>query len=190
MKFVLGRVENIVGKGENAGYQHFLLFLQCFLEASFPGSLKLGLCGRWVNTHLLVLNDPLEEGYGKHCGKRKNMQVTSNNLLSTTLFSTFLKKWFNFWVIVSWAMLSIWTSLKFCYLVNSFPNNKFQTLSYKRVCGQQFQIWCKCQEVPQTGRKHWEKEKCSFQKNSPFPAVFSRDLFCRHVKHSACLGKV
>ena len=25
-KFVLGRVENIVGKGEDAGYQHFLLF--------------------------------------------------------------------------------------------------------------------------------------------------------------------
>ena len=23
------RVENIVGKGENAGYQHFLLFRQC-----------------------------------------------------------------------------------------------------------------------------------------------------------------
>ena len=23
--------ENIVGKGENAGYQHFLLFPQCFL---------------------------------------------------------------------------------------------------------------------------------------------------------------
>ena len=27
LKFVSGRVENIVGKGENAGYQHFLLFL-------------------------------------------------------------------------------------------------------------------------------------------------------------------
>ena len=26
--FLLGRVENIVGKGENAGYQHFLLFPQ------------------------------------------------------------------------------------------------------------------------------------------------------------------
>ena len=26
LKFVLLRVENIVGKGENAGYQHFLLF--------------------------------------------------------------------------------------------------------------------------------------------------------------------
>ena len=28
LNFVLGRVKNIVGKGENAGYQHFLLFLQ------------------------------------------------------------------------------------------------------------------------------------------------------------------
>ena len=26
---VLDRVDNIVGKGENAGYQHFLLFPQC-----------------------------------------------------------------------------------------------------------------------------------------------------------------
>ena len=26
LKFLLGRVENIVGKGGNAGYQHFLLF--------------------------------------------------------------------------------------------------------------------------------------------------------------------
>ena len=33
--FVMVRVENIVGKGENAGYQHFLLFPQCFQEASF-----------------------------------------------------------------------------------------------------------------------------------------------------------
>ena len=32
LKFVLWRVENIVGKGENAGYQHFLLFPQCFLR--------------------------------------------------------------------------------------------------------------------------------------------------------------
>ena len=27
---VFDMVENIVGKGENAGYQHFLLFTQCF----------------------------------------------------------------------------------------------------------------------------------------------------------------
>ena len=42
-KFVLKRVENSVGKGENAGYQHFLLFSQCFQKASFTGSLKVGI---------------------------------------------------------------------------------------------------------------------------------------------------
>ena len=30
MILVFDRIENIVGKGENASYQHFLLFLQCF----------------------------------------------------------------------------------------------------------------------------------------------------------------
>ena len=29
-QFFSDRPENIVGKGENAGYQHFLLFPQCF----------------------------------------------------------------------------------------------------------------------------------------------------------------
>ena len=42
-KFVLGRVENIVGIGENAGYQHFLLFPQCFQKASFQEWLKVGI---------------------------------------------------------------------------------------------------------------------------------------------------
>ena len=37
---VFDRVENIVGKGENAGYQHFLIFPQCFQKASFSGLLK------------------------------------------------------------------------------------------------------------------------------------------------------
>ena len=41
LKFGLGRVENIVGKGENAGYQHFLLFPQFFQKSSLSGSLKV-----------------------------------------------------------------------------------------------------------------------------------------------------
>ena len=41
LKFVLGRVENILGKGENAGYQHFLLFPQCFQKASYTGSFEV-----------------------------------------------------------------------------------------------------------------------------------------------------
>ena len=36
-----GRVENIVGKGENAGYQHFLLLPLCFHKASYTGWLKV-----------------------------------------------------------------------------------------------------------------------------------------------------
>ena len=38
---VLGRVENIVGKGEKTGFQHFLYFLQCFQKTSFTRSLKV-----------------------------------------------------------------------------------------------------------------------------------------------------
>ena len=43
LKFGLGRVENIVGKGENAVYHHFLLFQQCFRKLSFPEVLKVGI---------------------------------------------------------------------------------------------------------------------------------------------------
>ena len=35
------RVENTVGKGENAGYQHFLLYLKCFPKQSSLESLKV-----------------------------------------------------------------------------------------------------------------------------------------------------
>ena len=43
LKFVLARGKNIVGKGENADYQHFLLFLQCFQKASISRLLKVGI---------------------------------------------------------------------------------------------------------------------------------------------------
>ena len=44
LKFVLGRVENIVGKGENAGYQHFLLSHYVFQRLLCWGSSRL--CGK------------------------------------------------------------------------------------------------------------------------------------------------
>ena len=43
------KVGNMVRKGENAGYQHFLLFLQCFQGPSFPWSLKLGIVLQRIN---------------------------------------------------------------------------------------------------------------------------------------------
>ena len=38
---VFDRLENIVAKGENAGYQHFLLFPNCFQKPPSLGSLKV-----------------------------------------------------------------------------------------------------------------------------------------------------
>ena len=38
-----GKKENIVGKGENAGYQHFLFFPKSFQKFSFPEVLKVGI---------------------------------------------------------------------------------------------------------------------------------------------------
>ena len=44
--------------------------------------------------------------------------------------------------------------------------------------------------VLQMGRKHYGKRRnCSLQAISSFHTVFSIDLFCRHVKTRACLGK-
>ena len=43
IKFFLNCLENIFGKGENAGYQHFLFFPECFLKPSFKGLLKVGI---------------------------------------------------------------------------------------------------------------------------------------------------
>ena len=40
MILVFDRVENIVEKGENAGYQHFLLFPRCFQRAFYPERLS------------------------------------------------------------------------------------------------------------------------------------------------------
>ena len=44
--------------------------------------------------------------------------------------------------------------------------------------------------VFKTGRKHcWKRRNCSLGAISPFPTVFSKDLYCRHEKTRACLGK-
>ena len=50
--FLLGKIEKIVGKGENADHQHFLLFQQCFQTDSFSDFLKVG----FVRETVLVLN--------------------------------------------------------------------------------------------------------------------------------------
>ena len=51
LKFGLGRVENIVGKGENDGYLHFFLFPQYFQKAFYTGSLKVLIVWQRVNSN-------------------------------------------------------------------------------------------------------------------------------------------
>ena len=46
---VFDRVKNIVGKGGNAGYQHFLHFPQCLEKASFPNTSKDFIVWECVN---------------------------------------------------------------------------------------------------------------------------------------------
>ena len=67
---------------------------------------------------------------------------------------------------------------------------KFRLFQTQRLCRRQFQIWWKWQEVLQMGIKHCGKRRnCSLRAISPFPSVFSKDLYCRRVKTRACFGK-
>ena len=67
----------------------------------------------------------------------------------------------------------------------------FRFFQTERVCRRQFQFWWKWQKLPWTGWKHCGKRRnCSSRAISPFPTVFSNDLYCTHVKTRACLGWV
>ena len=71
------RVENTVGKEENAGYQHFLLFPQCFQKPSL-GFLKVGIVWQRVKIHQDKCERPLGKDYSKYSTKMKKMLVTSS----------------------------------------------------------------------------------------------------------------
>ena len=65
-------------------------------------------------------------------------------------------------------------------LFNSKPNNNILDSSkLKEFADDYFRF-------DENGRKF---PKCSLRAISPFPAVSSKELYCRHVKTRACLGK-
>ena len=53
---VFDSVGNIVGKGEKAGCQHFLLSSQCFKKAFFPDTSKGVNVWEWVNALVKYIN--------------------------------------------------------------------------------------------------------------------------------------
>ena len=81
LKFVLGRVENTVVKGENAGYQHFLNSPQCFQKVSFLGVVKSRDCvvKRVENIvgkgEMLVMSPFLSSHNGFFCSSVKSSVV-------------------------------------------------------------------------------------------------------------------
>ena len=75
--YVFDRVENIVGKGDNAGYHHFLLFPKYFQKPSCQRSLKAGTVWEQVQSYafynlslglnhkIVSHNDPVKKLVGK-----------------------------------------------------------------------------------------------------------------------------
>ena len=101
LKFALGWVENIEGKGENAGYQHFLLFPQCFQKLSFPGVLKVWTVWSRVKTW---------GGGGGVCLSVMlpitifSFSYTKTDIISATFYSVY-------------TTVFIWTGLNFCGVI-------------------------------------------------------------------------
>ena len=79
VRFLFDRVENIVGKEENAGYQHFLLFQQCFQKTFFLKWCQMwSLCGEVLR--------PFFNGFKElHCqGNATQQNAVKNNQLTFT----------------------------------------------------------------------------------------------------------
>ena len=74
---VFERIENTVGKGENTGYQHFLLFPHCFPKPYSLGSLKSGFCGKELTLYSIdtQFDASKTDIFWKHCGIRRNCSL-------------------------------------------------------------------------------------------------------------------
>ena len=74
IKGVFHRIENIVGKEENAGYQHFLLFPQCFQRAFSSRASKVVIVWERIKETTLAL----AKGYFMNlCGELHKKIITN-----------------------------------------------------------------------------------------------------------------
>ena len=72
-----------------------------------------------------------------------------------------------------------------------FPEREIPDSSrLKEVADDNFKFDDNGKKVIQMDRKHCGKRRnCSLRAISPFPTVFSKDFYCRHMKTRACLGR-
>ena len=86
--------------------------------------------------------------------------------------------------------LSIWKFSIRTFPLNPFQNDKFYTLQNLQNLQMTILNLMKMAESSQRGRIHCGKRRnCLLRAISPFHTVCSKDLYCRHVKTRACLGK-
>ena len=114
---------------------------------------------------------PLERGLFENILRKVENAGNQHFLLFSKCFLPIIKRFSDFY-------------LTLCQMTN------FRLFQTEKVCRRQFQVWWKWHKNLQKGRKYCGKRRnCSLQAISPFSTVFSKDLYCRHLKTKACLGK-
>ena len=93
--FLFDRAENILGKGENASYQHFLLFPECFQKLSSLGSLKVGIV--LTLYHALQTSNTPQKTFENILGKEDNAG-NQHFLLFPQCLLPYLEQISSFWL--------------------------------------------------------------------------------------------
>ena len=84
-------VENIVGEGENAGYQHFLLLPQCFQKALSSGDSKVVTVWKGVETAWLDFFPDVAD-QSAHNVQKNPIFTKQYNILDFSKFEVFLER--------------------------------------------------------------------------------------------------
>ena len=151
-KLVFDRLENIVDKGENASYQHFLLLTHCFQQVSSSGS--------WKSRNCVLKDQIVNNGVGvpilKCCCCCFNQELATPE--------AFYENPSRVWEFYHYRreVMGSKEPNKVKLSLTHYQTTNFRLFQTERVCRRQFQIWRKWQEVIQTGRKHCGKRRnCS-----------------------------
>ena len=96
-------VENVLGKEENAGYQHFLLFPKCFQRPSTSRSYK-----RWIVWQRAGMINRTFRANGKTSITRSKISITRSKIPVWITFCRFHQN-----KNCRLQTLSVWKSLKF-----------------------------------------------------------------------------
>ena len=162
---------------------------------------KILSCGKEVTLYhtIQTFNKLEKEAFWKHCGKRRKFYSGNQHFLlfshhvfysSQNKFKFFshiyfiICKCFQFSPVqkfVTWWRVKVGLTLP--------QTTNFRLFQTQRVCRSLFHICWKWRRSHQTVRKHCGKRRnCLSRAISAFPTLFSKDLYCRHVKTRACLG--